>query len=147
VVKELQWKKEINSLARGGGPLCKDANLNLYWSHALDQLPNLQPHLVLCPPPNIPLFPTPSKHVIVLQNVELQNAELQNAEFQNIELQNAELQNAELQNVESYRTSNLTKRRNTKRRILQNVEKQNVDNTKRRKWQAWMVMFWTTNLL
>ncbi len=85
---------------------------------------------------------------IVLQNVELQNAELQNAEFQNIELQNAELQNAELQNVESYRMSNLTKRRNTKRRILQNVEIQYVDNTKRRKWLAWMVnMFWNTNLL
>ncbi len=71
---------------------------------------------------------------IVLQNVELQNAELQNTEFQNIELQNAELQNAELQNVKSYRTSNLTKRRNTKCWILQNVEIQNVDNTKRRKW-------------
>ncbi len=74
----------------------------------------------------------------MLQNVELQNTEFQNAEFQNIELQNAELQNAELQNVESYRTSNLTERR-----ILQNV-----DNTKRRKWLAWMVnMFWNTNLL
>ncbi len=81
--------------------------------------------------------------VIVLQNVELQNAELQNAEFQNIELQNAELQNAELKNVESYRTSNLTKRRNIKRRILQKVEIQNVDNTKRRKNDriGWL-MYW-----
>jgi hypothetical protein len=51
-----------------------------------------------------------------------------NAEFQNIELQNAELQN-----VKSYRTSNLTKSQNTKRRILQNIEIQNVDNTKRHK--------------
>jgi uncharacterized protein YjbI with pentapeptide repeats len=84
-----------------------------------------------------------SLQVIVLQNVELQNVELQNAEIQNIELQNAELQNAELQNIESYRTSNLTEPRNTKCRILQNVEIQNVDNTKCRKWQAWMVnIFW-----
>ncbi len=75
-----------------------------------------------------------SDPVSVLQNVELPNAELQNAEFQNIELQNAELQNAKLQNFESYRMSNLTKRLNTKCWILQNMEIQNVDNTKRRKW-------------
>jgi hypothetical protein len=68
------------------------------------------------------------------------NAEFQNIELQNAELQNAELQNAELPIVESYRTSNLTKRWNTIRWILQNVKIQNVDNTKRWKWQA-------TNLL
>ncbi len=79
-------------------------------------------------------FKSVSWKLIVLQNVELQNAE-----FQNIELQNAELQNAGLQNIESYRTSNLTERRNTKCRILQNLEIQNVDNTKRQKVQDWMV--------
>ncbi len=86
------------------------------------------------------LSSVPGDRTIVLQNVELPNAELQTAKFQNIELQNAELQNVKLQKVKSYRMSNLTKRRNTKHKIFQNVEIQNVDNTKRRKkWQDWMV--------
>jgi hypothetical protein len=33
-------ERKLNPLTSGGGPLCKDANLNPYWSHALDQLPN-----------------------------------------------------------------------------------------------------------
>ncbi len=74
----------------------------------------------------------------MLQNVKLQNVESQNAEFQNIELQNAELQKRRitehwiLQNVKSYKT--------LKYKTLNLTERQ---NTKSRKWQAWMVnIFW-----
>jgi hypothetical protein len=46
--------------------LCKDANLNPYWSHALDQLPHFQPYSDPCPATKILFFSTPSIHVNLL---------------------------------------------------------------------------------
>ncbi len=63
--KNCNERKKLNPLTWGGGPLCKDANPNLYWSHALDQLPHFSAPLSLLRGPNLPFFPTPSTHVYV----------------------------------------------------------------------------------
>ncbi len=54
--KNCNGNKEINLLTWSSGPLCKDANLNPCWSHALDQLPHFSALFTLLPSPKHPLF-------------------------------------------------------------------------------------------
>ncbi len=68
-------KKVIKALLLEGGDLLyKDANLNLYWSHALDQLPHFSAPLSRLPGPKHPLFPHLSTHVKIYWHWRYQHA-------------------------------------------------------------------------
>jgi hypothetical protein len=54
IVKEV---KKLNPFTWGSGSLCKDANFNLRWFHALDQLPHYLALLSSWPGPKHLLFP------------------------------------------------------------------------------------------